>query len=167
MADSEWALALFRRSVLKQRKLAEITAMLGPTAGLRCLDLGSDNGIVSLLLRRGGGDWASADMTGESVASIRELGRFYSHRVRLTAGQSVVETGPYRYIRHPAYTGMLLAHVGFVVLFFHWLSLAALVLVFLPAVVLRVHIEEHALARSMAGYVEFCRGRRRLIPRIW
>ena len=73
MADSEWALALFRRSVLKQRKLAEITAMLGPTAGLRCLDLGSDNGIVSLLLRRGGGDWASADMTGESVASIREL----------------------------------------------------------------------------------------------
>jgi len=73
VADSEWALALFRRSVLKQRKLAEITAMLGPTAGLRCLDLGSDNGIVSLLLRRGGGDWASADMTGESVASIREL----------------------------------------------------------------------------------------------
>ena len=73
MADTEWALALFRRSVLKQRKLAEIEAMLGPTAGLRCLDLGSDNGVVSLLLRRRGGDWASADMTEESVASIREL----------------------------------------------------------------------------------------------
>jgi SAM-dependent methyltransferase len=73
VADTEWALALFRRSVLKQRKLAAITAMLGPTAGLRCLDLGSDNGVVSLLLRRGGGDWASADMTEESVASIREL----------------------------------------------------------------------------------------------
>jgi SAM-dependent methyltransferase len=73
VADPDWALALFRRSVLKQRKLAEITAMLGPTAGLRCLDLGSDNGIVSLLLRRCGGDWASADLTGESVASIEEL----------------------------------------------------------------------------------------------
>ena len=73
MADTEWALALFRRSVLKQRKLAEITALLGPTAGLRCLDLGSDNGVVSLLLRSAGGDWASADMTEESVASIREL----------------------------------------------------------------------------------------------
>jgi SAM-dependent methyltransferase len=73
VADPEWALALFRRSVLKRRKLAEIAAMLGPTAGLRCLDLGSDNGIVSLLLRRRGGDWASADMTEESVASIREL----------------------------------------------------------------------------------------------
>ena len=74
MADLEpWALALFRRSVLKQRKLAEIVAMLGPTEGLRCLDLGSDNGVVSLLLRRRGGRWASADLTAEAVASIREL----------------------------------------------------------------------------------------------
>jgi SAM-dependent methyltransferase len=68
-----WALALFRRSVLKQRKFREIVEMLGPTEGLRCLDLGSDNGIVSLLLRRRGGDWASADQTPEAVASIREL----------------------------------------------------------------------------------------------
>ena len=68
-----WALALFRRSVLKQRKLAEIVGLLGPTEGLRCLDLGSDNGVVSLLLRRRGGSWASADLTEEAVASIREL----------------------------------------------------------------------------------------------
>jgi SAM-dependent methyltransferase len=66
-------LSLFRRSVLKQRKLAEISAMLGPTEGLRCLDLGSDNGVVSLLLRRAGGRWASADLAPEAVASIREL----------------------------------------------------------------------------------------------
>jgi ubiquinone/menaquinone biosynthesis C-methylase UbiE len=68
-----WALALYRRSVLKQRKVAEVVGMLGPTEGLRCLDLGSDNGVVSLLLRRRGGEWASADLTAESVASIREL----------------------------------------------------------------------------------------------
>jgi SAM-dependent methyltransferase len=81
VADPEWALALFRRSVLKQRKLAEIAGLLGPTAGLRCLDLGSDNGVVSLLLRRRGGDWASGDMTEESVASIRELVGSDVHRV--------------------------------------------------------------------------------------
>jgi len=70
----ERALALFRRSVLKQRKLAEIEAMLGPTdAALRCLDLGSDNGVVSLLLRRRGGRWSSADLTEEAVGAIREL----------------------------------------------------------------------------------------------
>ena len=73
MASEEWAVALFRRSALKQRKLAEITRMLGPTGGRRCLDLGSDNGVISLMLRRGGGRWASADLTEEAVVSIREL----------------------------------------------------------------------------------------------
>lgn len=74
MSDrGEWAVKLFRRSVLKQRKLAQLSAMLGPTEGRRCLDLGSDNGVVSLLLRRRGGNWASADLTEEAVASIREL----------------------------------------------------------------------------------------------
>jgi len=73
LGDREWAVALFRRSVSKQRKLAEVASMLGPTAGLRCLDLGSDNGVVSLLLRERGGSWASGDLTDEAVASIRSL----------------------------------------------------------------------------------------------
>jgi SAM-dependent methyltransferase len=73
MAPEPWAVALFRRSVLKQRKLAEIERMLGPTDGRRCLDLGSDNGVISLMLRRRGGHWASADLTEEAVRSIREL----------------------------------------------------------------------------------------------
>ena len=78
----EWAVALFRRSVLKQRKLAEVAGMLGPTAGLRCLDLGSDNGVVSLLLREQGGDWASGDLTEEAVCSIRSLVGGDVHLVR-------------------------------------------------------------------------------------
>jgi SAM-dependent methyltransferase len=65
--------ALFHRSVLKQRKLAEVTALLGSTEGRRCLDLGSDNGVVSLLLRERGGEWSSGDLTEEAVTSIRAL----------------------------------------------------------------------------------------------
>jgi len=72
-SSREWALALYRRSVLKQRKLAEVTSLLGPTKGQRCLDLGSDNGVVSLLLRERGGDWSSGDLTEEAVCSIRSL----------------------------------------------------------------------------------------------
>jgi SAM-dependent methyltransferase len=73
VADRDWALRLFDKSVLKQRKVAELVASLGPTDGLRCLDLGSDNGVVSLLLRREGGTWASGDLTEEAVGSIRDL----------------------------------------------------------------------------------------------
>lgn len=80
-----WALALFRKSVLKQRKLAEITRALGPTGDERCLDLGSDNGVISLLLRRSGGRWASADLTHEAVASIRELVETDVHHVDASA----------------------------------------------------------------------------------
>ncbi len=82
MPDRDWAVALFRKSVLKQRKLAEIGGLLGPTEGLRCLDLGSDNGVVSLLLREGGGSWASGDLTEEAVASIRGLVETDVHLVR-------------------------------------------------------------------------------------
>lgn len=68
-----FAVALFRRSVLKQRKLEELVGLLGDTTGRRCLDLGSDNGVVSLLLRERGGSWASGDLTAQTVDSIRSL----------------------------------------------------------------------------------------------
>jgi 2-polyprenyl-3-methyl-5-hydroxy-6-metoxy-1,4-benzoquinol methylase len=76
-----WAVELFHKSVLKQRKLREIEGLLGPTEGLRCLDLGSDNGVVSLLLRRRGGAWASGDLTDETVAAIRSLVDADVHKV--------------------------------------------------------------------------------------
>jgi SAM-dependent methyltransferase len=60
-------------SVAKERKLAAIISLLGPTEGLRCLDIGGDNGVVSHLLRQRGGHWASADLDDEAVASIRAL----------------------------------------------------------------------------------------------
>lgn len=66
-------MALFQVSVLKQQKWEQIRAMLGPTGGLRCFDLGADNGILSYLLRRHGGSWASADLEEAAVASIRSL----------------------------------------------------------------------------------------------
>ena len=68
-----WALKLFRKSPLKRDKVGAILEALGPVEGKRCLDLGSDNGVVSLLLRRQGGTWASGDLTPETVDAIRSL----------------------------------------------------------------------------------------------
>lgn len=73
MGDQEWPIRLFNRSVLKQRKFREITDLLGETRNLRCLDIGSDNGVISLLLRNRGGEWKSADLDPETVESIRSL----------------------------------------------------------------------------------------------
>ena len=68
-----WALRLFRKSPLKRDKVAALLSVLGPVEGKRCLDLGSDNGVVSLLLRKQGGSWASGDLTAETVETIRGL----------------------------------------------------------------------------------------------
>lgn len=68
-----WPIRLFNRSVLKQQKYNELVAMIGPSQGLACLDIGSDNGVISYLLRERGGRWKSADLDPQAVASIREL----------------------------------------------------------------------------------------------
>jgi SAM-dependent methyltransferase len=68
-----WALRLLKKSPLKRDKVAALLSVLGDVSGKRCLDLGSDNGVVSLLLRRQGGSWASGDLTPETVEAIRGL----------------------------------------------------------------------------------------------
>ena len=73
MTKSDWHLKLFRKSVLKQNKWNQLQSVLGNTTNLNCLDVGSDNGVISYLLRQNGGTWASADMDDTAVASITEL----------------------------------------------------------------------------------------------
>jgi SAM-dependent methyltransferase len=72
-SDSEWAIALFNRSVLKQAKFRQILAHLDEPAGKINLDIGADNGVISYLMRQRGGRWYSADLDPGAVASIRQL----------------------------------------------------------------------------------------------
>ena len=65
-------LRLYSVSILKQAKVREITSALGETRGQACLDIGGDNGVVSLLLRERGGTWHSADLDARAVRAIQE-----------------------------------------------------------------------------------------------
>lgn len=69
----EWAIKLFRKSPLKQEKWRQIQRCLLPVGEYRSLDIGSDNGVISLLLRQRGGQWFSADLIAETVDSIQQL----------------------------------------------------------------------------------------------
>ena len=79
-----WALRLFRKSPLKRDKVEALLSVLGEVKGKRCLDLGSDNGVVSLLLRQQGGTWASGDLTPKTVEAIRSLVETDVHLVEET-----------------------------------------------------------------------------------
>ncbi|MBI9076015.1 MAG: hypothetical protein JEZ02_11430 [Desulfatibacillum sp.] len=97
--------------------------------------------------------------------AVRELGSFYSHRVRIQGEHRIIQSGPYRFVRHPAYSGMILAHVGVVMFFGNLPGLFFLVLL-IASIVSRIGVEEAALS-PLDGYVDFCEGKKRLIPFVW
>jgi protein-S-isoprenylcysteine O-methyltransferase Ste14 len=98
--------------------------------------------------------------------AIYQLGRFYSHQVRTLSDHTIVQTGPYRFIRHPAYAGMIVAHVGFVAIFANPFSVAALLGLLVPAIVNRIRVEEQTLM-ALSAYPDYARDHKRLIPAVW
>ncbi len=79
-----WSINLFKRSVVKQVKFHYLKQFLGDYKGKRCLDLGSDNGVISYVLRLSGGQWASADIEDQAVDSIRNLVGSDVHKISET-----------------------------------------------------------------------------------
>lgn len=98
--------------------------------------------------------------------AIKTLGKYYSHIVRELDGHKIIDSGPYRHIRHPAYAGMILANIGVVLYFFNIATLMLFMLLLVPAIILRILVEAKTLFK-IEGYPEFAKSRRRLIPELW
>jgi protein-S-isoprenylcysteine O-methyltransferase Ste14 len=109
--------------------------------------------------------------TGLGIAlrqwAIATLGRFFVGHVVVQPGQTVVSTGPYRWLRHPSYTGFWLEVAGIGLGTGNVLSAAIGVLLPLIGITARIAGEERELAASLPGYREYIRDRRRLVPLIW
>ena len=96
--------------------------------------------------------------------SILALGTSFTSEVATRAGQQVMQSGPYRLIRHPSYTGGMLTLLGIVVCCLNWVSLAALIPAF-AGYGYRIRVEEEALVDGLGDeYREYMRRTRRLIP---
>jgi protein-S-isoprenylcysteine O-methyltransferase Ste14 len=98
--------------------------------------------------------------------AIRTLGPFYSHRVQTMTRHEIVDTGPYQFTRHPAYAGMIVANAGISTYFFNWVTACVFLFFLLPAIFIRIVIEERTLF-GIEGYAEFAKPRKRLFPAIW
>jgi protein-S-isoprenylcysteine O-methyltransferase Ste14 len=102
------------------------------------------------------------------VWAIAALGRAFRTTVEVDPGQAVVSTGPYRWVRHPSYGGLLLIVAGFGLASGHWLTLILCIVLPLPAVLRRIHVEEAELARVLGDrYRAYEAQTKRLIPGIW
>jgi protein-S-isoprenylcysteine O-methyltransferase Ste14 len=98
--------------------------------------------------------------------AIITLEHYYSHIVREVDDHKIIDSGPYKYIRHPAYAGMIVAHFGIVLYFFNLVTLLIFFLALIPAIILRIFVEEKTLFR-IEGYLNYAENRKRLIPLIW
>lgn len=93
------------------------------------------------------------------------LGRFFTYDVAVHSGQTVIEAGPYRFIRHPSYTGGLITLLGLGLALGNWAGLAALLACMGFAYGYRMSVEEAALVASLGEpYKQYMRRTRRLIP---
>jgi len=100
--------------------------------------------------------------------SVRHLGRLFTVTVVAAADQAVVNTGPYRLLRHPAYSGLLLFLGGLGLMLQNWVALAALTLLPGLGLAYRIRVEEAAMEQTVGEpYRRFAATRKRLIPYVW
>ena len=97
--------------------------------------------------------------------AIWTLGRYFTRDVAVSADQQVVQHGPYRLIRHPAYSGTFLTMLGVGLALSNWAGLACLLAGVFSGHFYRVKIEEKALIQTIGQpYLEYMRRTRRFIP---
>jgi protein-S-isoprenylcysteine O-methyltransferase Ste14 len=110
-------------------------------------------------------------VTGTGIAlrqwAIATLGRYFVGHVVVQPGQTVVRSGPYRWLRHPSYLGLWLEMIGVGLATGSAASVAICAGVPLIGIAARIKGEERELAADLPGYREYIQDRPRLVPYIW
>jgi len=97
--------------------------------------------------------------------AIYKLGRFFARTVQIEAGHRLITEGPYRWLRHPAYTGMVLTYVGIALALGTWLGGAVTLVIMLAATLYRIQVEEHILIQTFGNeYRDYMKRTWKLFP---
>jgi protein-S-isoprenylcysteine O-methyltransferase Ste14 len=97
--------------------------------------------------------------------AIAILGRFFSLTVQIAEDHKVVEKGPYRLIRHPSYTGVLVTFIGLGLAVQSAGALLVLLVLFGISFGYRMHVEERTLLSELGqAYASYMKRTKRLIP---
>jgi protein-S-isoprenylcysteine O-methyltransferase len=100
--------------------------------------------------------------------AIITLGRFFTVDVTIEKDHELVERGPFRMVRHPSYTGVLLAFVGFALSLRNWAALLVILLPIGAAFIHRMSVEEDALSRALGRrYADYMKRTKRLVPFVY
>jgi len=97
--------------------------------------------------------------------AIAILGRFFSLSVQISEDHKVVDKGPYRLVRHPSYTGILITFIGLCLAVQSLAALLVLLLFFGISFGYRMYVEERTLLSALGhDYASYMKRTKRLIP---
>lgn len=116
--------------------------------------------------------WAGTAMVLAGLAfrlwAIAVLGRQFTVDVGIQPDHQLVQTGPYRRLRHPSYSGALLCFYGLGVALCDWASLLVIAVAVTAAFVRRIQVEERVLAQAFgARWTAHAQRTWRLLPGVW
>lgn len=102
-----------------------------------------------------------------AVWARRHLGRHWSGEITIKVEHELIRSGPYRWMRHPIYTGILAMYAGLLLVTGEWLAVAGFMLVGL-AYWRKIRLEEANLEIAFgANYDAYRRETRALVPRVF
>lgn len=100
--------------------------------------------------------------------AVRVLARHFTVDVAIAPDHQLIRRGPYRWLRHPSYTGLLLTYLGFLFALGSWLAPLVVAIPLWRALRSRIRVEEAALSTAFPhAYADYARSTRRLLPGIW
>lgn len=148
-----WLWVIIVVSVFSAFSLARLMPSLGLEPAALFVDLGLLLFAAGLALR-----WYA----------IAYLGRFFTVDVAIATDHRLIDTGPYQSVRHPSYTGALMAFAGLGLCLRNAASLVVVTVPVLWVFARRMRIEEDALTAALGeSYRDYMQRTRRLIPGIY
>ncbi len=168
----ELAMTIRQRRMVPDSQARDRTALAMLGCSVASVVAAALLGSAGLLPYPGGTAWPAvlglvlvAAGIGLRIWSIAVLGKLFQYRIEVQAGHRVIDDGPYRYVRHPSYTAMLLVLVGIALASGDVLSLVAVAIIGGAGLVVRIHAEERQLVEALGpDYERFAAQRKRLIP---
>lgn len=102
------------------------------------------------------------------AAAIATLRHSFTVDVAVREDQQLIRHGPYRFVRHPSYSGMLLIFLGLGLGMGNWFSLIVVMVPVTLALAYRIRIEEQAMRAAFGpSYDDYARTTKGLIPGLW
>ncbi|MGV9668475.1 methyltransferase family protein [Nocardia niigatensis] len=102
------------------------------------------------------------------VWAITVLGKHFRTTVEVDADQPVISHGPYHWVRHPSYTGILFVTIGFGLASANYPALLLTTVIPAYALLRRIRLEERTLVETLgAPYETYLRTTKRLVPGVW